>query len=66
MGTALAHVKRSERLSDLHLVHLTLDGTPHEIVSAAATEADYGSGQLVSVDVQQMLCFDSTGSRIAA
>ncbi len=64
-GFAPAHVKRSERLSDLHLVHLTLDGTPYELVSAALPDAEYESGQAVSVEVRQSLCFDAGGSRIA-
>jgi multiple sugar transport system ATP-binding protein len=65
-GVAPAHVRRSERLSDLHLVHLSLDGTPHEVVSAALPDAHYDDGQAVSVEARQMLCFDADGMRIAA
>ena len=65
-GQAQAHVKRIERLSDLHLVHIGLDDTRHELVSSAPPGAYYEPGQAVSVEFQQALWFDASGQRIAA
>ena len=65
-GHAQAHVKRIERLSDLHLVHVSLDDTPHELITSAPPEAHFEPGQAVSVHLQQALWFDATGQRIAA
>ena len=63
---ARARVRRSERLSDLHLVHLTLEGAPHELVSAAPPDSHFDNGQAVSVEALQWHCFDAAGLRIAA
>ena len=63
---ARARVRRSERLSDLHLVHVALEGTPHELVSAAPPDSHFDNGQAVSVEALQWHCFDAEGLRIAA
>ena len=65
-GHAQAHVKRIERLSDLHLVHVSLDDTPHELITSAPPDAHFEPGQAVSVELQQALWFDAAGLRIAA
>jgi multiple sugar transport system ATP-binding protein len=65
-GAARARVRRSERLSDLHLVHLELEGGPHGIVSAAPPDQLYASGQAVTVQATKWLCFGAEGQRIAA
>ena len=65
-GHAQAHVKRIERLSDLHLVHVGLDDTAHELVTSAPPGAHFEPGEAVSVQLQQSLWFDAAGQRIAA
>ena len=65
-GHARAHVKRIERLSDLHLVHIGLDDTTHELVTSAPPGANFEPGEAVSVEFQQALWFDAAGQRIAA
>ena len=65
-GHAQAHVKRIERLSDLHLVHIGLDDTTHELVTSAPPGANFEPGEAVSVEFQQALWFDAAGQRIAA
>jgi multiple sugar transport system ATP-binding protein len=65
-GHAQAHVRRIERLSDLHLVHVGLDDGPHELVISAPPGASYEPGEAVSVELRQTLCFDASGQRIAA
>jgi multiple sugar transport system ATP-binding protein len=65
-GHAQAHVRRIERLSDLHLVHVALDGTTHELVSSAPPGASFEPGEAVSVQLHQTLWFDAAGQRIAA
>ena len=59
-------MKRIERLSDLHLVHVGLDDTPHEPITSAPPEAYFEPGQFVSVELRQALWFDAAGQRIAA
>ena len=65
-GHAPAHVKRIERLSDLHLVHVGLDDSAHELITSAPPESHFEPGQAVSVELQQALWFDAAGQRIAA
>ena len=65
-GHATAQVRRTERLSDLHLVHLALDDSAHELVSSAPPEATFEPGQAVGVELQQALWFDAEGNRVAA
>lgn len=65
-GHARAHVRRIELLSDLHLVHIGLDDTPHELVISAPPGVRFEPGQAVSVEFLQSLWFDAAGQRIAA
>ena len=65
-GQASAEVRRTERLSDLHLVHLVLADSAHELVSSAPPEATFEPGQAVGIELQQALWFDADGKRIAA
>jgi multiple sugar transport system ATP-binding protein len=65
-GHARGAVKRVERLSDLHLVHVTLADSAHELISSAPASAHYDPGQAVSVELRQTLWFDADGLRIAA
>ncbi len=65
-GHAQGQVKRVERLSDLHLVHVALADSPHELISSAPAGAQYHPGQTVAVELRQTLWFDAAGLRIAA
>jgi len=65
-GHAAAHVRRIERLSDLHLVHVGLDDSAHELVTSAPPGAHFDPGEAVSVEFQQAMWFDADGLRIAA
>ena len=61
-----ARVLRIERLSDQHLVHLSLDGSKHELVAAPPTGVNVEPGDAVQVSLPQPLWFDTAGQRIAA
>jgi multiple sugar transport system ATP-binding protein len=64
-----ASVLRIERLSDQHLVHLSLqgaDGKVHELVAAPPLPCAVAPGDAVQLQVQQALWFDAHGQRIAA
>ena len=61
-----ARVLRIERLSDQHLVHLSLDGTAHELVAASAAGSRVEPGDAVQLNLLQPLWFDTAGQRIAA
>ena len=61
-----ARVLRTERLSDQHLVHVSLDGTPHELVAAPAVGSRVEPGEAVQLHLLQPLWFDTAGQRIAA
>jgi multiple sugar transport system ATP-binding protein len=65
-GAVRARVRRSERLSDLHLVHLELEHGPHGMVSAAPPDHHYANGQAVTVEATKWLCFGTEGQRVAA
>jgi len=65
-GHAPARVQRIERLSDQHLVHLKLEGSGHELVSAAPPSASHAAGDAVQVELLRPLWFDAEGARIAA
>ena len=65
-GHGLGQVRRVERLSDLHLVHVALADPAHELISSAPAGAHYNPGQAVSVELRQTLWFDAAGLRIAA
>ncbi len=61
-----ARVLRIERLSDQDLVHLSLDGSKHELVAAPPTGVNVEPGDAVQVSLPQPLWFDTAGQRIAA
>jgi multiple sugar transport system ATP-binding protein len=59
-------VSRIERLSDQHLVHVRLDGSEQELITAAPSGADFEPGEAVRVELLRPLWFDADGRRIAA
>jgi multiple sugar transport system ATP-binding protein len=61
-----AHVRRIERLSDQHLVHLALDGSAHELVSAAPAGTTVEPGAAVYLRVGRPLWFDAAGQCITS
>ena len=61
-----AQVTRIERLSDQHLVHVHLDDSEHELITAAPGGASYAPGETVGVELLRPLWFDADGRRIAA
>ena len=67
---ACAQVRRIERLSDQHLVHLGLvpqgDGPAIDVVSAAPSADHYEPGEKVQLELAQTLWFDAAGQRVAA
>jgi multiple sugar transport system ATP-binding protein len=62
---AQARVLRVERLSDQYLVHVQIDGTEQELVSATPTATGLSPGDAVSLQVRRALWFDLAGQRIA-
>jgi multiple sugar transport system ATP-binding protein len=68
VGTATdapsARVLRVERLSDLHLVHVHVVGTHHELVSATPAATGLEPGAAVNLKVRRALWFDEAGQRI--
>jgi multiple sugar transport system ATP-binding protein len=64
-GGLRAEVRRVERLSDQHLVHLALNGGEHELISAAPSDEHYAPGDQVSVEPARTLWFDASGRRVA-
>ena len=60
-----AHVTRIERLSDLHLVHVQLDQSDQNLVTAAPAGARYQPGESVGVELLRPMWFDADGQRIA-
>ena len=61
-----AHVRRIERLSDQRLVHLTLDGSEHELISAASAGTSVEPGAAVHLHLGRPLWFDAAGQRITS
>jgi len=59
-----AKVRRIERLSDQHLVHLVLDDSDQELISAAPTGLSYARGDAVQVELLRPLWFDADGQRV--
>lgn len=62
----VALVRRIERLSDQHLVHVGLHSADVEMVSAAPPGARFQPGDAVAIELLQPLWFDADGQRIAA
>jgi len=65
-GALAARVRRVERLSDQHLVHLSLANGEHELISAAPPGESYTPGDTVRIELTDTLWFDAAGQRIAA
>ena len=65
-GHRRARVKRIERLSDLHLVHVGLDGCAQELVTAAPAGVSFAPGEAVQVELLRPLWFDADGQRVRA
>ncbi len=65
-GHANARVKRIERLSDQHLVHVGLDGNGTELITAAPAGSHYEHDDAVRVELLQPMWFDADGQRITA
>jgi multiple sugar transport system ATP-binding protein len=65
-GHANARVKRIERLSDQHLVHVGLDGNGTELITAAPAGSHFEHDDAVRVELLQPMWFDATGQRITA
>jgi multiple sugar transport system ATP-binding protein len=63
---ASARVKRIERLSDQHLVHLSLDGSAQELIASAGQDSHFEHDAAVGVQMLQPMWFDPTGQRIRA
>ena len=61
-----ARVNRIERLSDQHLVHVRLDDSEQDMVTAMPTGASFETGDAVRVELLRPLWFDAGGRRIAA
>jgi multiple sugar transport system ATP-binding protein len=59
-----ARVLRIERLSDLHLVHVQVVGTHHELVSATPAATGLEPGDAVNLKVRSALWFDESGQRV--
>ena len=65
-GAVRATIKRSEQLSDQHLVHLSLaDANLPDLVTVVPPGRVYHIGQVVGFEVVQPLWFDRSGQRIA-
>ncbi|MEQ1686330.1 MAG: ABC transporter ATP-binding protein [Burkholderiaceae bacterium] len=59
-----ALVRRIERLSDQHLVHVALDDSEQELISAAPTSLSFAPGDAVHVELLRPLWFDADGQRV--
>ncbi len=59
-----ALVKRIERLSDQHLVHVALDASDQQLICAAPTGASFAPGDAVRVELLRPLWFDADGQRV--
>jgi multiple sugar transport system ATP-binding protein len=67
-GAIRAVAKRSEQLSDQHLLHLVLPGE-HELVTDARSLLAQGGvepGAPIGVEITRALWFDASGARVAA
>jgi multiple sugar transport system ATP-binding protein len=62
----LARVVRVERLSDQHLVHVQVNGTDQELVSATPAGTGLETGEAVNLQVRRALWFDASGQRLSA
>ncbi len=65
-ATRSARVRRIERLSDLHLVHVGLDGSDQELIISATANESFEPNDAVHVELVRPLWFDAEGRRISA
>jgi len=69
-GSELVHrsaqVRRVERLSDQHLVHVGLDDAEHELITAVPAGSRFEPGESVGIEFVQPLWFDADGQRVRA
>lgn len=61
-----ARVRRIERLSDLHLVHVAPEGSDQEWIVSAPGNESFEPDDAVRVELLQPLWFDATGRRVGA
>jgi multiple sugar transport system ATP-binding protein len=61
-----ARVRRIERLSDLHLVHVGLDDSEQELIVSAPASESFEPNDAVRVELTRPLWFDADGRRIHA
>jgi len=61
---ARVQVKRIERLSDQHLVHLGLAGGEHDLIASALPGQVFEAGEMARMELQQSFWFDSAGQRV--
>lgn len=61
-----ARVRRIERLSDLHLVHVVLDDSEQELIVSAPASESFEPNDAVQVELTRPLWFDAEGRRIGA
>jgi len=61
-----AQVRRVERLSDQHLVHVGLDGAEHELITAVPAGSVFEPGEAVGIELVHPLWFDADGRRVRA
>ncbi len=59
-------VRRIERLSDQHLVHVGLTDSEQELITAAPSGANFEPGDAVGVELLRPLWFDAEGQRLRA
>ncbi|UUZ75792.1 ABC transporter ATP-binding protein [Polaromonas sp. P1(28)-13] len=59
-----AQVKRIERLSDQHLVHVGLAGSEHDLIASALPGHRFEPGEVVHMALLQSLWFDAEGQRM--
>lgn len=65
-GHQRGQVRRIERLSDQHLVHVGLTGSAHDLIVAAPPGHSFEPGEVVGVELLQSLWFDARGQRVRA
>jgi multiple sugar transport system ATP-binding protein len=61
-----AKVRRIERLSDQHLVHMALTDSPYELIASAPAGSHFEPGDTVHVEAVQPMWFDAGGQRVQA
>jgi len=61
-----AQVRRIERLSDQHLVHVGLSDSEQELITAAPSGTNFEPGDAVGVELLRALWFDADGQRLHA